>query len=165
MHGKKYCKNGFTLTGPLIVLVIIGILAALILQYKDRVEKAKWTEVVRFLGPLKQACEIYYQKHGYYPHISGNHVYLNGPMANPNNGLSITVPAYPSATKFIYGIGNKDYLGASRVFPGAKFYVFGFMDKDHNGIHGKGDPYISSSDNGYVHSNYGAPQFDTRLNR
>lgn len=159
-------KRAFTLIELLIVIIIISVLSAIAVpQYQSYVDKAKWTEVVNILGALRQACEEYYAETGDYPHISGEHVYLNGPMAYPANptapnpNFAVKVPSYPSGTKFIYAIGNKDYVGTPNNPPGAKYGVFGFIDKDGNGEHNTGDPYIATFDKGTFKSDYGAPKF------
>lgn len=159
-------NKAFTLIELLIVIVIISVLAIIAVpQYQSYVDKAKWTEVINMLGALRQACEEYYSENGDYPHISGEHVYLNGPMAYPANptapnpNFAVKVPSYPSATKFIYAISNKDNLGDPGNPPGAKYGVFGFIDKDGNGEHNTGDPVIATFDNGTFKSMYGAPKF------
>lgn len=158
-------KKAFTLIELLIVIVIIGVLATIAIPaYQSYVDKAKWSEAINVLGALRQACEEYRVETGEYPGISGEHIYLNGPRAYPDNpdapnlNFAVKVPSYPSATKFIYAIGNTDNLGDPGNPPGAKCSVIGFIDKDGNGEHNTDDPVIATFDNGTFKSMFGAPE-------
>ncbi|NJO56769.1 MAG: prepilin-type N-terminal cleavage/methylation domain-containing protein [Rhodospirillales bacterium] len=66
-------QPGFTLIELMIVVAILGILAALAVpQYQTFTTRAKISEGLVLLGPVKLAVAEYYASHGRLPDVPGN---------------------------------------------------------------------------------------------
>jgi prepilin-type N-terminal cleavage/methylation domain-containing protein len=65
-------QHGFALIELMIVVAVIGILAAIAVpQYEDYVSRAKITEALTAIGPLKMETTLYHSQHGVFPHQGG----------------------------------------------------------------------------------------------
>ena len=85
----KKVQQGFTLIELMIVVAIIGILAAVAIpSYQNYTKKAKFTEIVQAVSPLKEAVDECVQSQGLAPAAT-----IAG-CAPGSNG----VPALPAAT-------------------------------------------------------------------
>lgn len=67
---KRFLGNqkGFTLVELMIVIVIVGILAAVAIPiYQGNIRKAKMSECDAALGTVRTAMRVFYAEHGRYP--------------------------------------------------------------------------------------------------
>ena len=64
-------RNGFSLVELMIVIVIIGVLAAVAVPiYTSNVKKAKMSEADAALGTIRTQLRVYYGENGSYPTVS-----------------------------------------------------------------------------------------------
>ncbi len=104
----KKMPGGFTLLELLVVVLIIGILAAVALpKYEMAVEKTRAMKAVMAVKTLQDAMERYYMANGTYPHP------LNTwSLTDIQEELDVELPALPEFTIFLY---TDLYIGARRA--------------------------------------------------
>ena len=80
-------QGGFTLVELMIVVIIVGILAAVAIpMYQGATERAKASEAVAALGTIRGALRVYYAEHGTY--VNAN--FIDNALVTAGNVLDVS---------------------------------------------------------------------------
>ncbi len=83
---RKRCRSGFTLIELMIVVIVVGVLAAVAIpMYQIVPERSKALEATSALGMVKGAMKAYYSEHGTY----SNGSFVDGAPVTAGGVLSI----------------------------------------------------------------------------
>ena len=133
-------QGGFTLVELMIVVIIVGILAAVAIpMYQGATERAKASEAVAALGTIRGALRVYYAEHGTYV----NAAFIDNALVTVNSILDVSTTDlmgryFSSACYTFDGIAaanaySIECLGSASAAPFAGEVSTIVRSIDHNG--------------------------------
>jgi prepilin-type N-terminal cleavage/methylation domain-containing protein len=140
---KKRTASGFTIVELLIVIVVIGILAALVLNsFRGVQERARDTKRRTDVNAQASQLEVYYTDNGGYPIFTGQvntdswitanmkGADLNAWRAPNQSANSMVNSATPDKDHYGYTALQADGTTACTTAPCAKFVLYYYSEKD-----------------------------------
>jgi prepilin-type N-terminal cleavage/methylation domain-containing protein len=141
---KKHFQKGFTIVELLIVIVVIGILAALVLNTFSGVQRrARDTERQTDINSIATQLEVYYNDNTGYPILTGQlasdawadtnlpGIDLNALRPPGAAANAITATATPTAAQYGYQTFAADGTTACNAAPCAKFELHWLREEDN----------------------------------
>lgn len=113
----KHIQKGFTLIELMIVVAIIGILAALAIPaYSDYTARAQMSEAVELMSGYKAALAEYYADKGHYPTALTEVGSLSAPAGKYTSTIAlVTAGAVASLTATMQATGTNANIASSTV--------------------------------------------------
>lgn len=109
-------QRGFTLIELLIVLVIVGLLAAVAVpQYSQYTKKAKFSEVIAATAPVKMAVDICLQKSAT-KDVCDTDTEVGVSLTDAAAGAYVTSVTITATTAAIVATGDTTTFGASKTY-------------------------------------------------
>lgn len=146
---KKHLQKGFTIVELLIVIVVIGILAALVLNTFSGVQRrARDTERQTDINSVATQLEVYYNDNGGYPVLTAEvgddtwakanlkGIDLNALRPPGINANAMTATNNPSLVQYGYETFATDGTTACTTNPCAKFRLY-WLKEDTNVVQSK----------------------------
>ena len=146
---KRQLSKGFTIVELLIVIVVIGILAALVLNTFSGVQRrARDTERQTDVNSVATQLEVYYNDNGGYPVLTnelGSDTWADANLPGIDlNALrppgtvanAMTATATPTSTQYGYQTFDADDTTACSTNPCAKFHLY-WLREDDNSVQSK----------------------------